>query len=445
MSLKSANKIETNKYELEISVDGDKFMAEVDKAYKKNIKKINVPGFRKGKAPKHVVEKLYGEGVFYEDAVNALYPSEYDEAVKEAKIEPVDRADIEVVKVGKDGFDFKAKVIVKPDVELGQYKGLKAARKSAQVVEKDIDGELKKLQERNARILTVEDRPAKKGDTAVLDFEGFIDGKAFEGGKAEKYSLELGSGSFIPGFEEQVEGHSIDEEFDINVKFPDDYNAKDLAGKDATFKIKLLELKEKELPALDDEFAKDISEKDTLAEVKEDIRKKLEESKKRFADENVEDQLIDKIVEGMKVEVPDVMIEHSIDDMVKDFDYRLHTQGLDLDGYLHYTKSTLEEFRKTFKNQAEHNVKTRLALDKIAQVENLMADEKELEEEYEKLAKNYQVDVEKAKTAFAKENVEQDLKMQKAIDLVKNSAEITDEKPESEKKASKKSEKKSGK
>lgn len=430
MSLKSANKIETNRYELEISVDGDKFRAEIDKAYKKNIKKINVPGFRKGKAPKHVIEKLYGESVFYEDAINAIYPAEYEQAVKEAKLEPVDRADIEVVKVDKDGFDFKAKVTVSPEVELGEYKGLKATRKSAEVTDEDIAGELRKLQERNARILTVEDRPAQKGDTAVIDFEGFTDGKPFEGGKGESYSLELGSGSFIKGFEEQVEGHSINEEFDINVKFPDDYNAKDLAGKDATFKTKLLEIKGKELPALDDEFAKDISEKDTLAEVKDDIRKKLEESKKHFSDENVEDQLIDQIVHSLKAEIPDCMIEQAVDGMVKDFEYRLHSQGLDLEGYLNYIKSTTEEFRKTFRTQAEHNVKTRLALDKIAEVENITADEKELDEEYGKLAKNYGVDVEKAKAAFAKENVEKDLKMQKAIDLVKSNASITDEQPE---------------
>ncbi|HEX2939075.1 MAG TPA: trigger factor, partial [Ruminiclostridium sp.] len=309
MGLNSSNKIETNKYELEISVDKDKFAEAVDKAFKANGKRINVPGFRKGKAPRSVVEKLYGEGVFYEDAVNSLYPEAYEAAVKEAGIEPVDRADIEVVKLDKDGFTFKAKVTVKPEVEVGDYKGLKAVKKVYTVTDGDVDHELFHVRERNARIISVEDRAAQKGDITVIDFEGFLDGVPFEGGKAEKHELELGSGSFIPGFEDQVVGHNVGDEFDINVTFPEKYQSEQLAGKPVVFKIKLHEIKARELPELDDEFAKDVSEFDTLDEYKADIKKHIQEAKDRKSTNDVDDALIDQIVEGMKAEIPEVMFE----------------------------------------------------------------------------------------------------------------------------------------
>ena len=438
MSLTKSNKIETNKYELEISVDADKFNAAVDKAFRKNVGKINVPGFRKGKAPRSIVEKMYGEGVFYEDAVNMVYPEEYDAAVKEAKLEPVDRADIEVVSIGKDGFVFKAKITVKPEVEIGQYKGLEAKKIPFAVSDEDVSVELGRLQERNSRLITVEDRAAQKGDTAIIDFEGFVDGVAFKGGKGEKHPLELGSGQFIPGFEDQIVGHSTNDEFDVNVKFPDDYNVEDLKGKDATFKVKIHEIQKKELPALDDEFAKDVSEYNTLDELKAGIRKDIEEAKQHQSDENIENQLIEKIIGGMKAEIPEVMFDHSVESMISDFDYRLQSQGLNISSYLKYSGTTMEDFKKTFRPQAERQVKIRLALEKIAQLEAVEVTEEEFEKEYKKIAEHYHVDVDKIKTAFAKEDIEKDIKSNKAVDIVKNSASVTEAAAEEEKPEEKK-------
>lgn len=427
MSLKSSNKIETNKYELEISVDKEKFEAAVAKTFKKNVSRMNVPGFRQGKAPRHMVEKLYGEGVFYEDAVNSLYPTEYEAAVKEAGLEPVERADIEVVSVGKEGLVFKAKVTVKPEVEIGEYKGLKAVKKIYSVSDGEVEHELLHVQERNARIITVEDRPAKKGDITVIDFEGFVDGVPFDGGKAEDHELELGSGSFIPGFEEQVEGHSTGEEFDVNVTFPEEYQSKELAGKTAVFKIKLHEIKMHELPELDDEFAKDVSEFDTLEEYKADVKKHIQESKDRKSKNEVEDALIDQITEGMTAEIPDAMVETSIDNMVNDFDYRLQAQGMNIKTYLQYTGMEMDAFRKTFREQANRQVKIRLVLEKIASIEKFEVTEEELETEYVKFAERYDVEIDKIKTAIAKADITRDITVSKAVDLIHNEAVITEE------------------
>jgi trigger factor len=427
MSLKSSNKIETNKYELEISVDKEKFEAAVAKTFKKNVSRMNVPGFRQGKAPRHMVEKLYGEGVFYEDAVNSLYPTEYEAAVKEAGLEPVERADIEVVSVGKEGLVFKAKVTVKPEVEIGEYKGLKAVKKIYSVSDGEVEHELLHVQERNARIITVEDRPAKKGDITVIDFEGFVDGVPFDGGKAEDHELELGSGSFIPGFEEQVEGHSTGEEFDVNVTFPEEYQSKELAGKTAVFKIKLHEIKMHELPELDDEFAKDVSEFDTLEEYKADVKKHIQESKDRKSKNEVEDALIDQITEGMTAEIPDAMVETSIDNMVNDFDYRLQMQGMNIKTYLQYTGMEMDAFRKTFREQADRQVKIRLVLEKIASIEKFEVTEEELETEYVKFAERYDVEIDKIKTAIAKADITRDITVSKAVDLIHNEAVITEE------------------
>lgn len=428
MSLKSSNKIETNKYELEITVDKDKFEEAVAKSYKANAKKISVPGFRKGKAPRHTIEKLYGEGVFYEDAVNSLYPSEYEAAVKEAGIEPVDRADVEIVSVGKEGLTFKAKVTVKPEVEVSDYKGLKAVKKIYTVTDENVEHELTHVQERNARILTVEDRPAKKGDITVIDFDGSVDGVAFEGGKAEKQDLELGSGSFIPGFEEQIEGHSTGDEFDVKVTFPAEYHAKDLSGKEAVFKIKLHEIKVRELPELDDEFAKDVSEFDTLDDYKADIKKHLQEENERKSESEVEDSLIGQVISGLKAEIPEIMFENSIDNMVHDFDYRLQMQGINVESYLKYTGMEMDAFRKTFREQAERQVKVRLALEKISEIEKIEVSDEELEAEYKKFAERYNVEVEKIKAALKKEDITHDIAVNKAVDVVKNSAVITEEK-----------------
>ncbi len=427
MSLKSSNKIEANKYELEISVDKDKFEVAVAKAFKKNAGRVNVPGFRQGKAPRHMIEKLYGEGVFYEDAVNSLYPSEYEAVIKEAGLEPVDRADVEILDVSKDGFTFKAKVTVKPEAEIGEYKGLKAIKKIYSVGDGEVEHELFHVRERNARIITVEDRPAKKGDTTVIDFEGFVDGVPFEGGKAENHELELGSGNFIPGFEEQVEGHSTGDEFDINVKFPDEYQSKELAGKEAIFKILLHEIKMRELPELDDEFAKDVSEFDTLEEYKADIKKHLQESKDHKSKNEVEDALIDQVIGSMKVEIPDVMVETAVDNMVNDFDYRLQMQGMNIKTYLQYTGMEMDAFRKTFHEQADRQVKIRLALEKIAKIENFDVTEEELEAEYKKFAEHYDVEPSKIKTSIPEAEIKRDIVVNKAVDLIHNEAVITEE------------------
>jgi trigger factor len=427
MSLKSSNKVEANRYELEITVDKDIFAGAVSTAFKKNAKKINVPGFRKGKAPRNIIERFYGEGVFYEDAVNALYPEAYDAAVKEAGIEPIDRADVEIVSVSKDGFEFKAKVTVKPEVEVGEYKGLKAVKKIYTVSDDEVAHELEHVKERNARLITVEDRPAKSGDTVVIDYEGSVDGVLFDGGKAEKQDLALGSGNFIPGFEEQVEGHSTGEDFEIKVTFPKEYQAEQLAGKEAVFKIKLHEIKQKEFPELDDEFAKDVSEFDTLAEYKDDIKKHIQESKDHQSEHELDDALIDLVLSGLKAEIPEVMFEHSIDSMVSDFDYRLQSQGLNVKTYLQYTGMEMDDFRKTFREQAERQVKIRLALEKIAEIEKLEATEEELDAEYKKLADQYKVDADKIKAAIRAEDIQKDLVVTKAVDLIHSEAKIKEE------------------
>ncbi|CDZ24249.1 Trigger factor [[Clostridium] cellulosi] len=428
MGLNSANKIETNKYELEISVDKDKFAEAVDKAFKKNAKRINVPGFRRGKAPRSVIEKLYGEGIFYEDAVNSLYPQAYEEAVKEAGIEPVDRADIEVVDISKEkGVTFKAKVTVKPDVELGEYKGLKAVKKVYTVSDDEVNHELEHVRERNARIITVEDRAAQKGDIAVIDYEGFLDGKPFKGGKAEKQELELGSGTFIPGFEDQIIGHKIGENFEINVTFPENYHSKELAGKPAVFKIVLHELKVRELPELDDEFAKDVSEFDTLDEYKADIKKRIQEAKDKRSETEVEDALVEQIIGSMKAEIPEVMFERAIDNMVNDFNYRLQMQGMNLKTYLHYAGMEMDEFRKTFREQAERQVKMRLALEKIVANEKFEVTDEDLDAEYKKLAGQYGIDAEKIKNIINADDLKKDIAVNKAIDFVRDNAVITEE------------------
>lgn len=441
MSLNNSNKIETNKYELEISVGKDKFQEAVTQAFKKNAKKITVPGFRKGKAPRHIIEQYYGEGVFYEDAVNALYPSEYDAAVKEAGITPVDQAKIEIKSLDKDGFTFKATVTVKPEVEVGEYKGLKVTKKIYTASDEEVDEELKRIQRRNARIKTVDDRPVQKDDTVVIDFEGFVDGVAFEGGKAEKQELTIGSNTFIPGFEDQIIGHKTGEEFDINVTFPEKYQVEKLAGKPAVFKIKLHEIKMNELPELDDEFAKDVSEFDTLDEYKKDIKKHIQESKDNKSNNDVDDALIDQIIGGMKAEIPEVMFEHAIDNMVNDFDYRLQMQGLNVQSYLQYTGMEMDSFRKTFREQAERQVKIRLALEKIADIEKFKISDDEVEEEYKKYADRYNVDVEKVKVAIAKDTIVNDLQVGKAVDFIRDNAIIKEEKAEDKPKQYDKAEK----
>lgn len=428
MSLKETKKLETNKYSLEITVDGEKFREAIKQAYKKNGKKINVPGFRKGKAPLHMIETYYGVEVFYEDAMNLIYNDVVEEAIKESGLRTIeDKMDFDLVSISKeDGVDFKITVTTYPEIEIGKYKGLKANKPVVEVKAAEITAELNQMADRNSRMVSVEDRPAKKGDTVVIDYEGFADGNAFDGGKAEAQSLELGSNTFIPGFEDQIIGKNIGDKFDINVTFPEDYGAKELAGKEAVFKINLHEIKVKELPTIDDEFAKDVSEFDTLKDLKADLKKKALERKQHAADEAVENELVQQIVDGIKGEIPEAMFENRMNAAVEDFAYRLQSQGMSLDLYLKYTNSTIEDFRKTFRPQAEMQVKYRLALEKIVELEKIVADDEAVEKHYEELAAQYGVDIEKVKSAIPKTEIEKDIAVGKAIDLVKENAVLTE-------------------
>lgn len=427
MSLKSQNKIDTNRVELEVVVDAETFEKGLAAAFKKQSKKISIPGFRKGKAPRAFVEKYFGKEVFYEDAVNALYPDALDEAVKEAGLEVIqDKIDFDVKEVGPQGFPFTAALTTKPEVTIENYKGIEAVKKSAEVTDEDIDAEIKKVQERNSRMVTVEDRAAQNDDIAVIDFEGFLDGEPFEGGKGENYSLTLGSGQFIPGFEEQIVGHNTGDEFEVNVTFPEDYQAEELKGKATTFKCKLHEIKMKELPEVDDEFVKDVSEFDTLADYKEDLKKKLAESKEKEAADDLENQLIDKLVELVQGEIPEAMYENKIADSIREFGYRLQSQGLNLDTYMKYTGMNVDQMKEGFRPQAERQVKLRLALEKIAALEELKAGEEDLNQEYQKIAEQYKMEADKIKELIPAAELEKDICVEKAINLVRDNANIKD-------------------
>ncbi|WP_195983504.1 trigger factor [Clostridium sp. D33t1_170424_F3] len=427
MTLKASNQVETNRYQLEVEIDAASFENALNQAYRKENKKITIPGFRKGKAPRAFVEKFYGEQVFYEDAINALYPDALEAAVKEAKLDMIeDKIDFDLVSAGKDGLVFKATITTKPEVEIEGYKGIAAKKTKVAVTDEAVDGEIKKVQDRNSRMVTVEDRAAENGDIAVIDFEGFVDDVAFEGGKGENYSLSLGAGQFIPGFEDQVVGHKTGEEFDITVTFPEDYQAKELAGKESVFKIKLHEIKMKELPEVDDDFVKDVSDFDTLDEYKADIRAKLEETAENQAKDDVENQLIDKLVELVQGEIPEAMYQNRINEDIREFAYRLQSQGLNLDTYLQYTGMDQEGLRSSFRPQAERQVKVRLALEKIAALENIQPSDEEIEAEFEKIAKGYEMEVEKVKAFIPQEDLVKDIAVGKAIQLVRDNAVVTE-------------------
>lgn len=422
--LKSSNKVETNVYEVEISIDAETFETAVQKAYLKQRKNITVKGFRKGKAPRNFIERMYGEGVFYEDALEIVYPDAVSEAIKEAELDIVDTPfDLDVSKIGKNGVEMKFKVTVKPEVKLGEYKGVKAAKPAVKVTADEVKAELSKMQDQNSRMISVDDRSVKKDDTAVIDFEGFVDGKAFDGGKAENYELVIGSNSFIPGFEDQIIGHKVGDEFDVNVTFPEDYH-EELASKDAVFKIKLHEIKVKELPTLDDEFVKDVSEFDTLDELKKHIKSDLEEKKKSDADSAFTNELLEKVANGIEAEIPAVMIEKEAEEMVDEFAYRLQMQGLDLNTYLMYTGMDKDKLLENYKTPAENQVKLKLALEAIVKAENIEATEDDINAEYEKLAKAYNMEIDAIKKAVPAENLAGDIKSQKAIGLIKENAVI---------------------
>ena len=434
MNLISCEKLEKSMVELQFSIDAETFKAAVNNAFKREGKKYAIPGFRKGKAPRHMIEKMYGSDIFHYDAVNDLFPEAYEAAVKEAKIDVVGRPDPEVVSMSEaDGVVLKVKVAVKPEVELGEYAGLTVTKEAKNVNEADVDAEVKRMQDRNGRLLTREGA-AENGDTVDIDFEGFVDGKAFEGGKAEHYSLVLGSGSFIPGFEDQVVGHSAGEEFDVNVKFPEEYGAAELAGKDATFKIKLHEVKYKELPALDDDFAKDVSEYDTLDELKDSIRNNIKTNLDKQAEQKVENDLMDQVIANMKADIPDAMVDSRIDELVQDFEYRISQQGLKLADYLKYMGMNIEQFRAQFKEQADKQVKMRLAMEAIVAKEGITASDEEFEEEVKRIADAYKMEADKVKSIVDAAAVKADLAINKAIDFVKEKANVVTAEPKEEEK-----------
>lgn len=426
MSLKASNKVDTNRYELTISVPADEFEAAVEKVFKRESKKITIPGFRKGKAPRAFVEKYYGEQVFYEDAINLVYPSALESAVEEAGLKLVeDQIAFDLLESGK-GKDlvFKVGVTTYPEVSIEGYKGIEITKKPVKVTEEDVDAELTKVQDRNSRMVTVEDRAAENGDTVEIDFEGFVDGVAFEGGKAENFNLTLGSGQFIPGFEDQVVGHNTGDEFDVNVTFPEEYHAEELKGKPAVFKIKLHEIKAKELPDIDDDFIKDISEFDTVEAYRADVKEKLTVSRQKQADDDADNQLIDALIEKLQGEIPDAMYQKRINDDINEFAYRLRSQGLDLKTYLQYTGMDEQGIRDSFKPQAERQVKIRLALEKIVELENIVPTGEEIEAEYAKMANVYQMEVDKIKGFVPSEDLSLDIAVEKAMGLVRDSAVI---------------------
>ena len=423
MSLVSKNNVATNKYELEIHVPADEFEKACQNAYLKRVKKIEVPGFRKGKAPRKTIEKLYGEGIFFEDAINTVYPVALEAAVEEAGLELVARPMVDVTDVSKeDGFKFKATCVVKPEVSVKNYKGIKVSKEVKDVTDEDINQEIDRLRNRNARTISVSDRAAQNDDIVVIDFDGSVDGVPFDGGKAEKFELTLGSGQFIPGFEDQIVGHNVGDEFDVNVTFPEDYHAEELKGKDSVFKVKIHEINAKELPDADDEFAKDVSEFDTLAEMKDDIKKKLAEQNEKAATTEFENKLIDEVIANMEGEIPEEMYENRINEMVRDFDYRLRSQGMDVNVYLQYTGMDMDAFRLTFKEQAEKQVKIRLALEKVVELEKIETTDEDLEKEYQRIADSYNMDLDKVKNMIPAADLLADVAVNKAVDLIKDSA-----------------------
>ncbi len=434
MNLKSKSNLETNRYELEIEVTSAEFEAAINIVFKKESKNMNVPGFRKGKAPRHIIENLYGKEVFFEAAVDHLYRDMVQEAVEKSELDVVAVTAFNIDKISKeDGVLAKLTVVTKPEVAVKDYKGLVVNKAKADVTDDEINAEIDRVRERNSRMITVEDRAVEDGDIANIDYEGFVDGVAFEGGKAEASDLTIGAGQFIPGFEEQVVGHNIGEEFDISVTFPEEYHAEDLKGKEAVFKIKLNSIKKKELPEIDDEFAKDVSEFDTLEAYKEDVKEHLLKHKEEHIKAEMEEQIVDAVIGKLDGDIPEEMIESEIDEVINSFAYRLQSQGLNLETYLKYTGMTTDNLREQYKEQAEKQVKVRLALEKIAELENVTADEKEIEDELQKLSEGYGMPLESIKNLVSNDAIAADIKNKKTMDFLLENAKITEKKDEKNK------------
>ena len=426
MSLISNETIAVNQKKVTFSVDKATFETAINKVYKKAVKNITIPGFRKGKAPRALVEKMYGKEVFYEDAINEIIPAAYTEAMEGNEDKVVSRPEFDVETIDENGVVLTATYFVKPEVEIADYIGIPAERPVVKVTEEEVAEELKKVQMRNSRMIEVTDRAAQMDDITNIDFDGYVDGAAFDGGKAEGHELKLGSGAFIPGFEEQIVGKNIGEEFDVVVTFPADYHAENLAGKEATFKCKLNSIKFNELPALDDEFAKDVSEFDTLDEYKADILAKLTEQHTKQADAQVDEALIKALIEKLSAEIPEAMFDNEVENFVRDYDNRLRMNGLDLQTYFKYTGLDLDKLREQMRPDAERQVKTRLALEKIAALENIAVSEEETEAEYARLAEMYNMEADKVREVVAADAIAEDLKVKKAIELVREKAVITE-------------------
>lgn len=430
----SAEKTGTNEYTLSLSISAEDFEKAVQKAYLQEKNKITVHGFRKGKAPRAMIEKMYGASVFYDTALDIAFPDAYEKAIEEEKLDVVSQPfDFDVKSIGKEGVELTCKVTVKPVIELDGYKGIAAPKASAEVTDAEVDAELNKKLEENAREITVEGRTAQNGDIAVIDFEGFVDGVAFDGGKGEDHDLEIGSGSFIPGFEDQIVGHNVGDSFDVNVTFPEKYT-EDLAGKEAVFKVTLKGLKSKELPALDDEFAKDVSEFDTLDEYKADLKKNLAESKEANAKRSFENEVFKKLASLVNAEIPECMIDRTCDNMLSEFKYNVESQGIPFEMYLQYLGMTPDSLKASYKERAEEEVRIELALEKIVELENLEVSDEELEKEFADMAERYKIEVEAVKKAVATDTLARELKMRKASAIVTDNAvaeaeEKTEEKP----------------
>lgn len=426
MSVKSIETIAPNQQKMTFEVDHDTFEAAVAKAYKKSSKNITIPGFRKGKAPRALIEKMYGRDVFYEDAVNDIIPDAYADAMKEYDKTVVSRPSFELESVDENGVVITATFYTKPDPEISDYLGIPVTRTLNPVTDEEVDAEISRVQNRNARMIEVTDRPAKEGDLCNIDFDGSVDGVPFEGGQAEGHELKLGSGQFIPGFEEQIVGHSIGDDFDVSVTFPEDYHEESLKGKAAVFKCKLNGIKYTELPALDDEFACDVSEFNTFDEYKADVRAKITAQHEKQADNDVDEQIMTALNEKLVCEIPEVMFENETENFVRDFDNRLRMQGLDLSTYLKYTGMDLKALRKRMRPDAERQVKTRLALEKIAELEAIEVSDEEIEGEYDKLAAAYNMEGDRVRKLVEKPAITEDIKVRKAVDLLKEKAVVTE-------------------
>lgn len=433
MNLKSSNNVETNQHELVLEVTPEELNQAINEVYKRESKRMNVPGFRKGKAPRAFIEKFYGEDVFYQAAVDHLYNPMMNTAIDESRLEVVGVNSYKIEKISKEeGIEAKLVVTVQPEVKIDGYKGIEVVKESAEPTAEEIDNEIERIRQRNSRVVTVEGRSAKDGDIVVIDFDGYTDGKQFDGGKAENFDLTLGSGQFIPGFEDQIVGHNVDDEFDVNVKFPDDYHAEELKGKDVTFKVKLHEIKHRELPDVDDEFVKDVSEFDTLEEYRKDIEKNIRTRKENAAEASVEQQLIKAIIDRVESDVPQMMIDREVDEIINSFDMQLRDQGMNLETYLKYTQGTVEGLQEQYRERAEQQVRVRLGLAKIAEIEGFEATDEEIEAEYKKIADAYGMPIENVKGMVRSKDIAKDVYNQKAMELVKENVVYTDKSPETE-------------